>query len=153
MFFVYIDTNNIAVLCKLCLVCSILFVIKGIVGYATIVPDSIGAESCFERLGQHGVDFFSEEHSFLEILKLEVMSDEGRHYRFCADMMFSGHTFITVTVVLAICEMLSRMKSNKLCCPIFAKACCAASRFVSCACNSVTNCARSASFSFDISLI
>jgi hypothetical protein len=105
------------------LICnSFLAVLKGFFGWATIVPDSIGWGSCKKRLGAENLEkmkrdianpgegFFSV---FWSVLVFEVKNVFGvltgkPMIRFCADMMFSGHTYFTTLYALGLVELTRR---------------------------------------------
>jgi len=101
---------------------SVLAVGKGVFGVVTIMPDSIGWANCKERLGPSGVDFFMNRvpdprihgmwTTFMAILGVELAGPEqnriGAGMRFCADMLYSGHTYFTILYILALCELVRK---------------------------------------------
>lgn len=90
---------------------SILAIWKGAFGFMTIVPDSIGWTNCQKRLKPKGLAFFRTQVPDPEtdgypamawmLLKNELF---GQKFRFCADMMYSGHTYFTSLYALALVE-------------------------------------------------
>ncbi|CAE8632108.1 unnamed protein product [Polarella glacialis] len=92
---------------------------KGIFGALTIIPDSIGWQQCKARLGEANLEFLRHEvpdpstHGLLSTAsKLLLTEFVGPHenrlgsgMRFCADMMYSGHTYFTTLYILAILEL------------------------------------------------
>lgn len=101
---------------KCCVCGSLMALLKGFLAWATVVPDSIGWDGCKKRLGEHGLEFFRSKsglnfetefmQSLVDVLNLELwgVSNEGKshHLRFCADMMFSGHTYVCATFSLGL---------------------------------------------------
>lgn len=117
-----IARNELAIWSKAMFSNAILAVLKGSIGAMTIVPDSAGWQTCQARLGDESVHFFREElpnpfkdgvlSNILQIMRAEV---DGMHHnrilsgiRWCADMMFSGHTYFTFLYSVALLEVLSR---------------------------------------------
>lgn len=111
-----------------CMLCgSLLALGKGVLAWVTVVPDSIGWKGCQERLGKHGLDFFREEgklnfeQRFLgtlrDIVANEMVGFEGRRFRFCADMVYSGHTYFVALFGLGtwdlVCHMTEALKREK----------------------------------------
>jgi len=99
-----------------CMVCgSLLALGKGTLAWVTVVPDSIGWKGCKARLGELGLDFFREqghlnfEKRFVttikDIVSHEVFGFEGHHFRFCADMIYSGHTYFISLFGLGIWDL------------------------------------------------
>lgn len=99
---------------------SLLAIWKGLFGAMTIVPDSIGWESCKARLGDVNLKYMRdavpkpEEKGYLAmawaLFKNEIWGHgvgyrPGAGMRFCADMMYSGHTYFTTLYALALFEM------------------------------------------------
>eukprot|EP00927_Polykrikos_kofoidii_P041542 TRINITY_DN3541_c0_g1_i2.p1 TRINITY_DN3541_c0_g1~~TRINITY_DN3541_c0_g1_i2.p1 ORF type:complete len:438 (-),score=59.15 TRINITY_DN3541_c0_g1_i2:51-1364(-) len=88
---------------------SLLFLMKGLLGAMTTVPDSIGWDLCKARLTPVGVEWMSQERSFGELLLsiffgMEALGVHGTHLRWCADMVYSGHTFMNCLYALALYE-------------------------------------------------
>jgi len=91
---------NIGLWNKTFLIASIMAVLKGTFDAVTVLPDSIGWDSCQERLGKTGLaqmralawmaDFWD---TLFTALTLEVVGINGQRVRYCADMMISGHTY------------------------------------------------------------
>lgn len=106
---------------KVILCNSMLAIGKGVFGMITIVPDSIGWASCKERLGEENLAYFRNEvpdpHTdawgglspAIALLKMEACGPKcdrlGSGVRFCADMMYSGHTYFTCLYALALIEL------------------------------------------------
>eukprot|EP00435_Cladocopium_sp_Y103_P035995 s2058_g9.t1 len=100
---------------------SILFVLKGLFDWMTVLPDSIGFASCVKRLnGNGGTDeplkylehmgHLSGTEYFSALLQLELHGvGKVRHVRYCADMLMSGHTFVTVLYMLALADLVRRI--------------------------------------------
>lgn len=85
-------------------------VLKGLVDWMTVVPDSSGWQVCKGRLANstdlfgshpHNVEWYAQEHSFTEILMSEIYAPTGR---FCSDMMLSGHTQAVTVFGLGLFE-------------------------------------------------
>lgn len=88
---------------------------KGIFGCLTVVPDSIGWAKCKERL-QDDADMMKRDippprNAFLSfdtwwaLTKLEFKSVTGQNsVRWCADMLYSGHTYFTTLFALGLIE-------------------------------------------------
>ncbi|CAK9014950.1 Uncharacterized protein SCF082_LOCUS12545 [Durusdinium trenchii] len=107
---------------KVLLCHSVLAVGKGIFGATTIIPDSIGWANCKKRLGPAGLAYFQNEvpdptqHGLwtmcMAILGVELRGPSqdriGSGMRFCADMIYSGHTYFTILYILALCDLLRR---------------------------------------------
>lgn len=83
---------------------AVLAVLKGLLAWATVLPDPAGWQGCQERLGEDGLAYFRQAASgdagvglgqaLLDILLLElrglwVLDHSGRR-RVCADTVFSG---------------------------------------------------------------
>merc|ERR1711971_521024 len=68
-------------------------VLKGLVDWITVIPDSSGWEVCKARLATstagYTVEWYAQEHSLYDIFMSELHAPTGR---FCSDMMLSGHT-------------------------------------------------------------
>mmetsp|Transcript_9310 Transcript_9310/g.17165 ORF Transcript_9310/g.17165 Transcript_9310/m.17165 type:complete len:408 (-) Transcript_9310:151-1374(-) len=110
-----------------CLLChSVLAIGKGVFGAVTIIPDSIGWDQCKKRLGKSGLEFFMHEvpdptkHGMwttsMAILGVELAGPHqnriGAGMRFCADMLYSGHTYFTILYILALCELVPKALRN-----------------------------------------
>jgi len=79
---------------------------KGFFAVMTVIPDSSGWKNCQSRLKEDGVAWFRAEHSVSDILAKELdFLVGGTHYRWCADMMWSGHTFTTTLYALGLYEL------------------------------------------------
>jgi len=92
---------------KVMLCNALLALLKGVLGAVTTVPDSIGWNNCKARLGVDGVRYLSTKLSLGDLLRMELVGapPHGQHLRWCADMMFSGHTYFTCLYGLALFEL------------------------------------------------
>lgn len=114
-FVLTILTDDLMMWTKCTSCAAYLFVLKGALGFMTIVPDSIGWDACKKRLKATGVarmknEIVDPEKGVLSVL-LSSLQFELRHpgqTRFCADMMFSGHTFTTTLFALSMIELLRK---------------------------------------------
>lgn len=99
---------------KVILCNSGLAICKGILGFITIVPDSAGWKACKSRLGDHAAHYFdsrSESAHWLSDLIITEFIGETRNrlgsgMRYCADMMYSGHTYFTCLYGLALAHVI-----------------------------------------------
>jgi len=118
-----IYTIDLHLWAKCCLCGSLLALGKGFCAIATVVPDSTGWEGCKERLGVSGVLWFQDERnmqfenniitSLWDLLNLEIIgvisrSGKMRHLRYCADMVYSGHTYFCVLFALGVYDSLRK---------------------------------------------
>lgn len=100
------------------MVCNICLAIgKGAFGYMTTVPDSAGWAVCQQRLGKEGVAFMSKDHTAFELLHAELFGiTEGgvhnKHLRWCADMMWSGHTYLTCLYALGLYDLVKALSKD-----------------------------------------
>lgn len=80
---------------------------KGFFGAITTVPDSKGWSECKKRLDDVGMDWMtSHPHpSFSDFFKMELFGSQGVHIRWCADMMYSGHTYFCTLYALGLYEL------------------------------------------------
>lgn len=75
--------------------------LKGVFDVVTVMPDSIGWDTCKERLHKSGVSAFDHVNflkdfwsSLQDMLFVELFGDGTvARVRYCADMMISGHTY------------------------------------------------------------
>jgi len=88
-------------------------------GVATIVPDGSGWDICQKRLGDETVAFLRDEipNPFVKgygatawaHLKNELTGPHhdvlGSGMRYCADMVYSGHTYFTCLYALGLLEL------------------------------------------------
>lgn len=100
---------------------------KGLIGFLTIVPDSRGWEGCLKGLGPENAKYLLEEISdpfvygpwwtLFDLLHVELDGPQhnrlGSGLRWCADMMYSGHTYTTFLYALALLEWLKRHMAIK----------------------------------------
>lgn len=85
-----------------------LFSLKGLLGACTTVPDSRGWGTCkSQSLVPEAVDWMRGDHAFWEFLILDFwwVAKHGKPMRYCADMMFSGHTFTVTLFALGLYEL------------------------------------------------
>jgi len=73
---------------------------KGLFAWITVEPDSSGWQSCKARLAAstYSADWYSEHRSLAELLNMNPIS------RLCADMMWSGHTYMVTLFALGLHE-------------------------------------------------
>jgi hypothetical protein len=104
---------------KLIICNCFLAVLKGLFAFITIVPDSIGWGSCNNRLGPEGMQKIQSDIAhpsqgffavFFSTFVFEVKNVLGtfkgeKTTRFCADMLFSGHTYFTTLYALGLVEL------------------------------------------------
>jgi len=118
-FFITILTDDLMLWTKTILCNCFLLVLKGLFGFITIIPDSIGWDQCKVRLKPEGIALMksiigSPQQGFWTVFfataKFEVESrlPPNKGVRFCADMMPSGHTFFTCLYALALIELIRR---------------------------------------------
>lgn len=115
-------TRDLHVWVRVCLTLGLLYLLKGILDYATDLPDSGGWNDCVARLNAqssevtqyfihlnnlNGTDFTQQ---FLQMEFLGVPTKTGNRVqaRFCADMILSGHTFTFIVILLGILELLQK---------------------------------------------
>eukprot|EP00929_Paragymnodinium_shiwhaense_P068678 TRINITY_DN34586_c0_g2_i1.p1 TRINITY_DN34586_c0_g2~~TRINITY_DN34586_c0_g2_i1.p1 ORF type:complete len:510 (-),score=84.85 TRINITY_DN34586_c0_g2_i1:219-1748(-) len=115
---------------KCCLCGSLLAISKGLCDIITIVPDSIGWAGCKERLGDTGLKWFRDPSnldfhkaafaSLKDLLYLEIIGavrSDGkvRHLRFCADMVYSGHTYFCTLFSIGLYDLVRKtMRAHRL---------------------------------------
>lgn len=82
----------------------------------TVLPDSIGFGECKKRLGDEPLKYLermghlSGTEYFSALLQLELYGvGKVRPVRYCADMLMSGHTFVTVLYMLALADLVRRI--------------------------------------------
>lgn len=101
--------NTLQLWTKVMLCAGFLFIIKGIVGAVTTVPDSSGWNVCKDRLKPEGLRWMEQEHTFWSMLILDFRWNVLWHrhpLRYCADMMYSGHTFTVTLFALGLYELI-----------------------------------------------
>jgi len=101
--------NALQLWTKVMLCAGFLFIIKGIIGAVTTVPDSSGWTVCKARLGPPGVAWMKEEHSFWSMMILDFQWNVLWYHhplRYCSDMMYSGHTFTVTLFALGLYELI-----------------------------------------------
>ncbi|CAE7566001.1 engB [Symbiodinium necroappetens] len=91
---------------------GILFVLKGVFDYVTVLPDSIGMDKCQARLGVAPLKEFERlgklsGQEFIDaMISLELRGVGGTWpVRYCADMLLSGHTFVMLLYLLAVADL------------------------------------------------
>ncbi|CAE7214161.1 ppdK [Symbiodinium pilosum] len=94
---------------------GMMFVMKGVFDYATILPDSIGMAECAARLGEAPLKEFERlgtlngQEFFDGMVSLELRGVAGKWpVRYCADMLLSGHTFVMLLYLLAVADLVQR---------------------------------------------
>eukprot|EP00746_Dinoflagellata_sp_MGD_P043213 gnl/MRDRNA2_/MRDRNA2_205021_c0_seq1.p1 gnl/MRDRNA2_/MRDRNA2_205021_c0~~gnl/MRDRNA2_/MRDRNA2_205021_c0_seq1.p1 ORF type:complete len:414 (-),score=43.08 gnl/MRDRNA2_/MRDRNA2_205021_c0_seq1:231-1472(-) len=122
-FFVTILSDDLHQWTKLLLCNSFLALGKGLFGFITVIPDSGGWAVCKARLGNAGMERMKREISSpsegLPSVFWSTFLFEARHLageklvRFCGDMMYSGHTYLTTLYGLGLME-LTRMHTRTL---------------------------------------
>lgn len=114
---------------KCCICGMFLALLKGVLGCTTIVPDSTGWKHCEARLGKAGVAYFKDDDnmnfgkdlwdSLKDVLILEITGAARkttggmRHIRYCADMVYSGHTYFVTLFALGNYDLLRKVTRNK----------------------------------------
>lgn len=99
---------------------STLFVLKGVLDYVTTLPDSAGWDTCAARLTPPAVHAFKKMSELGtgdllgELMKMEFRGVVGDHkniwpVRYCSDMILSGHTFVMLMSLLAVCDLVRRL--------------------------------------------
>lgn len=115
--------QDIVIWSKCCLCGSLLALGKGFLCFATVVPDSTGWARCKERLGPDGVAYFKDPdtlnfgkslvEAFLDLLYLEVVGvvqdGHNRHLRYCADMVYSGHTYFCCLFAVGLYDLVRKL--------------------------------------------
>jgi len=126
-FVVTILTDDLQHWTKVLTANCILAVGKGVFGFLTVVPDSSGWQNCKKRETEEGVARMKAEISspkdgfwgvFWSTLNFELGIFWGKFtgekgVRFCADMMYSGHTYFTCLYALGLVELV-RMHTRRL---------------------------------------
>mmetsp|Transcript_61668 Transcript_61668/g.133574 ORF Transcript_61668/g.133574 Transcript_61668/m.133574 type:complete len:508 (-) Transcript_61668:213-1736(-) len=98
-------TEDLRTWTKILLCNSLLALCKGMLGAMTTVPDSTGWAGCKARLGESNVEWLGQRHSMMDLLYHEAVGVNGKHMRWCADMLFSGHTYLTTLYALGLYEV------------------------------------------------
>jgi len=121
-------TRDLQLWTKLCTCNAFLALFKGILGMATVVPDSSGWANCKERLGASNLEFLRTGipnpfddgmmATFSALFKMELSGPHhdrlGSGMRFCADMMYSGHTYFTCLYALGLVELARRQTLKRM---------------------------------------
>ncbi|CAE8740252.1 unnamed protein product, partial [Polarella glacialis] len=103
-----------------CCTCGMLLAFfKGVLACTTVVPDSTGWEHCKQRLTPDGVAWFenpenmnfgkSGMQALTDLLQLELFGYRSYHLRFCADMVYSGHTYFVTLFALGNYDLLRKV--------------------------------------------
>eukprot|EP00933_Yihiella_yeosuensis_P033653 TRINITY_DN27308_c0_g1_i1.p1 TRINITY_DN27308_c0_g1~~TRINITY_DN27308_c0_g1_i1.p1 ORF type:complete len:406 (+),score=34.74 TRINITY_DN27308_c0_g1_i1:136-1353(+) len=123
-FILVIGRGNIHIWTKCCFCGALLAFFKGVCSVATIVPDSTGWDNCKARLGDDGVKYFKEAENLdfggdwltalkdlftLELLGAVTPGGNVRHLRYCADMVYSGHTYFVTLFALGLYDLTRRV--------------------------------------------
>jgi len=94
---------------KCCFCGSVLALGKGFLGLATVVPDSGGWSNCKARIGKEGLEWFSHFHlgerswkPLAALIRFELFGTHNKHIRYCADMIYSGHTYFCMLFALGL---------------------------------------------------
>lgn len=104
--FLAVLMDELGVWTKVMISNAALALLKGVLGVLTTIPDSQGWHECKERLGPEGLRWMVGIHSsLLDFLRLELVGVDGVRLRWCADMMFSGHTYFTTLYALGTYEL------------------------------------------------
>jgi len=115
-------TNDLHLWTKVVTANAVLALGKGVIGVATIVPDSSGWAVCKDRLGNESIAFLREEipNPYVDgfastawaLFQVELIGPHhdrlGSGMRFCADMMYSGHTYFTCLYAIGLLELTRR---------------------------------------------
>jgi len=117
-FIVVVSKRDLHIWTKCCLCGAILAVCKGLLGCMTVVPDSTGWSHCKDRLGEEGVQYFQGAHTLdtrhmhdfvWDVINLELDGLlQGRlrkPLRYCADMVYSGHTYFVTLFSLGLYDL------------------------------------------------
>lgn len=102
---------NLHLFTKCCLCGSLLAVGKGVFGFVTVVPDSIGWLACKKRLGEKGLEVLGDAINFSESWQYalsQLASPNAFHYRYCADMVYSGHTYFCALFAVGLYDAFRR---------------------------------------------
>jgi len=129
-FFSTLYTRDLQMWTKAIVANALLAIWKGLFGAMTIVPDSIGWASCKKRLGTANLAYLRDEVPKPEtegygamawaLMKNEAWGHNptkfraGAGMRFCADMMYSGHTYFTTLYALSLVELVQTRTSKTL---------------------------------------
>jgi len=127
-FFATILTDDLQHWTKM-LICNVFLAVgKGLFGFLTVVPDSIGWNDCKARLTPEGIVRLKEgvgkpERGFTSVFwstfsfEVSLRWGEifgGKGLRFCADMLYSGHTFFTTLYALGLVELTKTHLSRRV---------------------------------------
>lgn len=115
-FFLALYYRDLQLWTKTLLCHGMLSIIKGFFSFLTVIPDSIGWKQCRLRLGDanlasiRGLPDPETDGAFSLIFAIMGMETESlvvqhKMVRFCADMLYSGHTFVTCLYGLALVEL------------------------------------------------
>jgi len=128
-FFATLYTRDLQMWTKSIVANALLAIWKGLFGAMTIVPDSIGWASCKKRLGKANLAYLRDEVPKPEVdgylaMAWALMKNEawghgqnfraGAGMRFCADMMYSGHTYFTTLYALSLVELVQTRTSKSV---------------------------------------
>lgn len=95
---------------------SVMAALKGLLSYATVVPDAAGWSSCQQRLGEDGLSYFRQDTFFLQavfdVMCLEIrlfwgdlwQSGSAARGLYCTSGFISTPTYIATIFSLAICD-------------------------------------------------
>ena len=92
---------------------------KALLACVTLLPDAQGWDMCAKRLGPAAVSYLrvdvnpaSPARDLLLNEALSVFFGRGYRIRWCADMMYSGHTYTTCLYSLALYELVHQRSAN-----------------------------------------
>jgi len=97
--------DELGVWTKVMLCSTLLALGKGVFGLMTTVPDSKGWLECQKRLDGGGLEWMEQSHGLMEFMSMEAFGVDGHRLRWCADMMYSGHTYFTTLYALGLYEL------------------------------------------------
>jgi len=97
--------DELGVWTKVMLCSTLLALGKGVFGLMTTVPDSKGWLECQKRLDGGGLEWMEQRHSIMEFMSMEAFGVDGQRLHWCADMMYSGHTYFTTLYALGLYEL------------------------------------------------
>lgn len=118
-----VHSLNLQLFTKGCVCGCLLALGKGFLAVVTVLPDSIGWEQCKARLGKDGLAWFKDKanmnfkkdavSSLQHLFYMQFWPGEvyGLKMRYCADMVYSGHTYAATLFALGLydfCKMKTR---------------------------------------------
>ncbi|CAJ1380558.1 unnamed protein product [Effrenium voratum] len=101
--------------CKMFFSNGMLFVLKGIFDWVTIIPDSIGWHECERRLKPEPLEYLRKMATLdgskyaMALWELETQGVAGIWpVRYCSDMLLSGHTAVMLLYLLGLSDLVRR---------------------------------------------